>query len=194
MKQRLNPFKAVPELMQAMLAFFEQIESSGIDEFLVELIKIRASQVNGCAYGIYAHTAEALALGELEERLYLLDAWPDSPLYSHSERAALAWTEALTLISRTHAPDAAFEELRRHFSEIEVVQLTLVIAAINIWNRVAIGFRLIHSAKPTYTPLLPGVLSDEARTPASICAQDRRDRRQRPHPTEAIEQASAAKP
>src|ERR1700751_1272203 len=121
MKQRLNPFKTVPDLMQATLTFFNQIEGSGVDEFLVELIKTRASQINGCAYGIYAHTTEALALGEAEERLFLLDAWRDSLLFSESERAALAWTEALTLISGTRAPDSVFEELRRHFSEAEVV-------------------------------------------------------------------------
>lgn len=144
MKQRLNPFKSVPELMQAMLALSEKVEGAGIDKTLAELVKTRASQINGCAYCIHMHTRDARANGETEERLLLLDAWRESPLYSDRERAALAWTEALTSIARTHAPDAVFEEASRHFSEAELAQLTLIVANINAWNRIAIGFRFVH--------------------------------------------------
>lgn len=147
MKQRLNPFKAVPDLMQAMMTFSDKVEKSGINNLLAELVKTRASQINGCAYCVYMHTADARKFGETEERLYLLDAWRESSLYSDRERAALAWTEALTSVSETHAPDAAFEEASQHFSEAELVQLTLIITTINAWNRIAIGFRFPHSTK-----------------------------------------------
>jgi AhpD family alkylhydroperoxidase len=155
MKQRLNPFKAVPELMQAMVALSDKVESEGIDKILAELVKTRASQINGCAYCIHMHTRDARAHGETEERLYLLDAWRESPLYSDRERAALAWTEALTSVSETHVPDAVFEEACRHFSEAELVQLTLMITTINAWNRIAIGFRFPHSTKPVHAAASP---------------------------------------
>lgn len=155
MKQRLNPFKTAPDLMQAMVALSDKVESEGIDKTLAELVKTRASQINGCAYCLYMHTADARGYGETEERLYLLDAWRESPLYSDRERAALAWTEALTTVSETHAPDAVFEEARRHFSEAELVQLTLMITTINAWNRIAIGFRFPHSTKPAHATAGP---------------------------------------
>ena len=106
-------------------------------------MKTRAPQINGCAYCIHIHTREARGRGESEERLYLLNAWRDSPLYTERERAALAWTEAVTLVAETHVPDSVFEEARQHFAEDELVKLTLVIAMFNAWNRMAISFRAV---------------------------------------------------
>jgi AhpD family alkylhydroperoxidase len=144
MTPRLNPFAAAPAPMQSWLAFGKDILQSGLEERLMELVKIRASQINGCAFCLHMHTREARARGETEERLYLLDAWRDSPLYSERERAALAWTEALTLLSETHAPDHVYEALQGQFTEEEQVKLTLLIVAINGWNRVQVGFRGVH--------------------------------------------------
>ena len=143
MKPRLNPYQAAPEAMKAVAALDTYVQGSGLEPSLVELIKMRASQINGCAYCLHMHSRDARAKGETEERLYLLDAWRESPLYTDRERAALAWTEA-ELVSQTHAPDAVYEELRDQFSEEEVVKLTVAIAAINAWNRIAISFRAVH--------------------------------------------------
>lgn len=110
----------------------------------MELVKIRASQINGCAFCLHMHTASARRQGETEERLYLLDAWRESPLYSPRERAALGWTEALTLVSQTHAPDEAYQAVTQHFTEEQQVTLTLLIVAINGWNRIQVGFRAVH--------------------------------------------------
>ncbi|WP_407667413.1 carboxymuconolactone decarboxylase family protein [Microvirga lotononidis] len=120
------------------------LKNSGLEHSLIELVKTRASQINGCAFCLHMHTKDARAAGETEERLYLLNAWRESPLYNDRERAALAWTEALTLVAQTHAPDEDYEELSRHFTPAEQVNLTLLIGAINTWNRLAIGFRSIH--------------------------------------------------
>ncbi len=147
MKPRLNPYQKVPELMKAMVAFGSTIEGSGLEPLLIELVKIRASQINGCAYCIHMHTRDARAKGESEERIYLLNAWRESPLYTDRERAALSWTEAVTLVSQTHIPDSVFEEVRQHFAEDELVKLTLLVTTINAWNRIAIGFRLVHLVK-----------------------------------------------
>ena len=144
MKPRMNFFQAAPDTIKALVAVEDQIKASGLEKSLIELVKTRASQINGCAYCIHMHTKDARANGESEERLYLLSAWRESPLYSDRERAALAWTEALTLVSETHAPDEDYEELSRHFTPEEQVKLTLLIGAINTWNRIAIGFRSIH--------------------------------------------------
>ena len=144
MKARLDPAKVAPDAYKAMLALHHYVENSGLDHKLLELIKTRASQINGCAFCIHMHTRDARKLGETEERLYLLSAWRESPLYSDRERAALAWTEALTLLSQTHAPDEVYEEARLHFSEEELVKLTLAINVINSWNRLAVGFRSVH--------------------------------------------------
>ena len=148
MQPRLNPYQAAPEMMKAMVALESHVQTSGLEPSLIDLVKTRASQINGCAYCIHMHTAEARGRGEAEERLYLLDAWRESPLYSDRERAALAWTEALTLISQTHAPDAVYEEARRHFAEDEMVKLTVLVGTINAWNRIAIGFRYVHPLTP----------------------------------------------
>ena len=143
MVPRLNPYNAAPDAMKAMAALESHVQKSGIEPALIDLIKTRASQINGCAYCISMHTREARARGESEERLYLLAAWHEAPLYTERERAALAWTEAVTLVSRTHVPDAVYEEARRYFSEEELVKLTLAVAAINAWNRLAISFRSV---------------------------------------------------
>ena len=150
MKPRLNPYRAAPEVMQALVTLESAVQASGLEQTLIDLVKTRASQINGCAYCIHMHTREARGRGETEERLYLLDAWRESPLYSDRERAALAWTEALTLISQTHAPDAAYDEVRQHFAEDELVKLSLLVATINAWNRIAIGFRSAHPVKSTH--------------------------------------------
>jgi AhpD family alkylhydroperoxidase len=146
MKPRLNPYQAAPEAMKSIRALETTVQQSGLEPSLIELVRTRASQINGCAFCLHMHTSDARAKGESEERLYLLDAWRESPLYSERERAALAWTEAVTLISQTHAPDAVYDEVRRHFAEDELVKLTHLIVTINAWNRIAISFRSVHPA------------------------------------------------
>jgi AhpD family alkylhydroperoxidase len=118
-------------------------KSSRLEPSLMELVRLRASQINGCAYCIDMHTKDARAAGETEQRLYCLSTWRESPFYSDRERAALAWTEAITLISRDQAPDEVYDEVIQRFSEEELVNLTLAIVAINGWNRLAIGFRAV---------------------------------------------------
>jgi AhpD family alkylhydroperoxidase len=149
MKPRLNPIAAAPKAMEPMIALEKSLHESGLEHSLIHLVKMRASQINRCAYCLHMHSRDARAKGETEERLYLLDAWRESPLYSQRERAALAWTEALTLISDTGAPDDAFEGLDPHFTDDEKVKLTLVIATINSWNRISIGFRAVHPMSPS---------------------------------------------
>lgn len=144
MEQRLDAYKVAPKLLQQMVDLNAKVEASGLEHSLLELVKIRASQINGCAFCLHMHTRDARKLGETEERLYLLDAWRESPLYTERERAALAWTEALTLISETHAPDDVYARLKAQFSEEEQVKLTMMIGTINAWNRLAIGFRKAH--------------------------------------------------
>ena len=147
MKPRMNFYQAAPETIKALSALEAQIQASGLEKSLIELVKTRASQINGCAYCINMHTADARKQGETEQRLYLLNAWRESPLYTDRERAALAWTEAVTLIAETHAPDNLYEDVRAQFSEAETVNLTMLIGAINAWNRIAIAFRAIHPVK-----------------------------------------------
>jgi AhpD family alkylhydroperoxidase len=145
MQPRLSPLQAAPRAIAAVQALSRHVETSGLEPALLELVKTRAS-INGRAFCIHMHTRDARARGEREERLYLLDAWRESPLYSARERAALAWTEALTEVARTHAPDDVYAEARSQFTEEELVELTVAIGMINIWNRIAIGFRAIHPA------------------------------------------------
>lgn len=147
MTPRLNPFAAAPAPMQKWLDFSKGILQTGLEESLMELVEIRASQINGCAVCLHMHTAAARKRGESEERLYLLDAWRESPLYSARERAALAWTEALTLVSETHAPDETYQALQAQFTPEEQVALTLLIVTINGWNRIQVGFRAVHPVK-----------------------------------------------
>src|SRR5690606_8817423 len=132
MKARLNAQKAAPEAYAAMVAL-ENVIRRHVDPTILALVKLRASQINGCAYCIHMHATDARARGESEERLYLLNAWRESSLYTERERAALAWTEAVTLIGETHAPDEVYEGLLPHFSEAEIANLTAAIAMINLW-------------------------------------------------------------
>jgi AhpD family alkylhydroperoxidase len=147
MKPRLNPFKAAPDTIKALTALENQVAASGLEKSLIELVKTRASQINGCAFCINMHTEDARKNGETEQRLYLLNAWRESPVYTDRERAALAWTEAVTLISKTHAPDDVYNEVLSQFSEAETVNLTMLIANINAWNRIAISFRSVPPVK-----------------------------------------------
>src|SRR4029078_2689635 len=124
MKPRMNFFKAAPDTIKALVAVEDQIKASGLDQSLIELVKTRASQINGCAYCVDMHTTDARKHGETEQRLYLLSAWRESPLYTDRERAALAWTDALTLIAETHAPDDLYEDVRAHVSESATAQRT----------------------------------------------------------------------
>ncbi|MGY4399095.1 AhpD family alkylhydroperoxidase [Sphingomonas sp. UYAg733] len=144
-----NPFKAVPEGMKAMIALEASLAANGLEHGLKELVKMRASQINGCAYCLHMHATDARAHGESEMRLYMLNAWRESPLYNDRERAALGWTEALTKVAETGAPDADYDLLCDQFSEEERVQLTLAIGAINLWNRLQIGLRAIHPMDET---------------------------------------------
>ena len=144
MHERLNAYAAAPEAVKAMIELSGKLAASSIEHSLQELVKIRASQINGCANCLHMHTADARKNGETEERIYLLSAWRESLLYTKRERAALAWTEALTLVADTHAPDADHETLQGEFSAKEQVELTLLIGIINTWNRFAIGFRTVH--------------------------------------------------
>jgi AhpD family alkylhydroperoxidase len=146
MEARINPYKTAPEMMKAMMQLEEVIQGSGLEKPLPDLVKIRASQINGCAFCLQMHTHEARIGGELEERLYLLDAWRESSFYTPRERAALAWTEAVTLVAQGHVPDAAFEETSSQFDRVELVKLTLLITTINAWNRIAIAFRIPHGS------------------------------------------------
>src|SRR5437879_4422184 len=147
MKPRMNFYQAAPDTINALRALETQVQASGLEQSLIELVKIRASQINGCAYCINMHTQDARKHGETEQRLYLLNAWREAPAYSDRERAALAWTEAVTLISKTHAPNDVYDELSGHFSEAETVNLTMLIATINAWNRLAISLRAVPPVK-----------------------------------------------
>lgn len=142
MEQRLNYQKAFPEGVRAMMQLEMAIRKSGLELSLLELVKTRSSQLNGCAFCIDMHTKDARAEGETEQRLYALNAWRETPFFTERERAALAWTEAVTNIQQGHASDEAYAEMRKQFNEAEAAQLTLAIGAINVWNRLAISFRV----------------------------------------------------
>jgi AhpD family alkylhydroperoxidase len=149
MNPRINFVKLAPDAYKAMASLEQYLVASGLEKPLRELVKLRASQMNGCAYCIDMHWKDARAAGESEQRLYGLNAWEESPYYTDRERAALAWTEALTFISDGHAPDAVYDAARRHFSEKELADLSWTIAVINAWNRMAIGLRSVAgSYKP----------------------------------------------
>jgi AhpD family alkylhydroperoxidase len=145
MTQRIRNYAHLaPASIKAMYALEQSFADSGVEPAIRELVKLRASQINGCAYCIHMHATDLRKSGESEMRLYMLDAWRESSLYSPRERAALAWTEALTRIADTHAPDEDYAAIEAEFSEAERVQLTLMIGAINAWNRLAIGLRAEH--------------------------------------------------
>jgi len=143
MQPRMNAVKVAPGAYQAMLALENYVRKSSLEQSLLELVRMRASQINGCAYCLDMHSKDARANGETEQRLYTLDAWRETPFFTERERAALAWTEAVTLVSKDHVPDNVYEEIRRHFSEEELANLTLAIVTINGWNRLSIAFRAV---------------------------------------------------
>jgi AhpD family alkylhydroperoxidase len=149
MQERLKYTEIAPDGYRAMAGLENYVRSSGLELSLLELAKLRASQINGCAYCIDMHTKDARARGETEQRLYALSAWHETPFFSDRERAALAWTEAVTRVSEKHVPDNVYEQARKHFGEKELVDLTFAIVAINAWNRLAISFRTVPG---TYQP------------------------------------------
>ena len=159
MSTRIDYNKIAPEAFRAMFGLERYVRDSGLEPSLLHLIKMRASQINGCAYCLDMHSKDARAAGETEQRLYLLNAWREAPFYNERERAALAWTEALTLISENHVPDEIYNEVRQHFSEKELADLSLAAVAINGWNRLAISFR---SEVGTYQPSDAAAMSKKA--------------------------------
>ncbi|MGH7153665.1 MAG: carboxymuconolactone decarboxylase family protein [Acetobacteraceae bacterium] len=141
MEQRLDYWKAAPQGLHAWRGLQTYLDACSLEHTLMELVKTRASQINGCAHCLDMHTKDARAAGESEQRLYVLSAWREAPFYSARERAALAWTEAVTRVADGPIEDALYEEVRQHFNDREIVDLTLTIIAINGWNRLAIPFR-----------------------------------------------------
>jgi AhpD family alkylhydroperoxidase len=150
MKQRLDYSKSTPGALKAMLELERYVRDSGLEKSLYELVKTRASQINGCAYCIDMHTKDAREAGETEQRLYALTAWRETPFYTERERAALAWTEALTLISENDVPDSLYKATCEYFNEEEIMALTMAIIAINGWNRLAISFRTPPGSYKSY--------------------------------------------
>ncbi len=149
MEERIHYMKVSAGAHHALLELEKYLRECGLEEPLLNLVKLRASQINGCAYCLDMHWKDLRALGESEQRLYSLDAWQESPYYSDRERAALAWTEAVTRVSETHVPDEVYEEAKKHFSEKELADLTVAVANINSWNRMSIAAR---TAPGTYQP------------------------------------------
>ena len=143
MQARFDYQKASPGATRVMLTLSAYVQHSGLEHSLLELVKTRASQINGCAFCLDMHTKDARAAGETEQRLYLLDAWRETDFYSKRERAALLWTESLTEITKGHVPDDVYEEVRKEFSEEELTNLTLAVVTINAWNRIAIATRAV---------------------------------------------------
>ncbi|HTL59921.1 MAG TPA: carboxymuconolactone decarboxylase family protein [Candidatus Limnocylindrales bacterium] len=141
MKPRIDFSKVAPGALRAMFGLGQYLRSSGLEEKLLHLLEFRVSQINGCAYCLDMHSKDLRAAGESEQRLYLLDAWRESPFYTERERAALAWAEAVTLVADNHVPDDVYEQARTQFTEAELVNLTLAVVAINGWNRLSISFR-----------------------------------------------------
>ncbi|HEX7049542.1 MAG TPA: carboxymuconolactone decarboxylase family protein [Longimicrobiales bacterium] len=141
MSERIDYRQVAPGAMKAMLGLEGYVRESGLEASLLELVRLRASQINGCAYCVDMHTKDARAAGETEQRLYAVSVWREAPFFSERERAALAWTEVVTEVSRAGVPDEAYAAAREHFSEQELVNLTMAIVAINGWNRIAIAFR-----------------------------------------------------
>jgi AhpD family alkylhydroperoxidase len=146
MQPRIDYSKFATEAQKFMFGLEKYLATCGLDHKLLHLLKLRASQINGCAFCIDMHSKDARALGETEQRLYALDAWRETPFYTGKERAAFAWIEAVTLVSETHVPDDLFEEVKSHFTEKEIVDLTILAATINMWNRLAIATRAVPGA------------------------------------------------
>jgi AhpD family alkylhydroperoxidase len=149
MQSRIDYARVAPGAMTAMLGLEAYVHRSGLEQSLLELVKLRASQINGCAYCVDMHTKDARAHGETEQRLYAVVAWQETPFFTDRERAALAWTEAVTNVREGHVADDVYELARARFAEKELVDLTLAVVAINGWNRLAIGFRTVPG---TYQP------------------------------------------
>lgn len=141
MKARLDLYKSSGNVMRGMLALEEHVKKSGLEQALTELVRLRASQINGCAFCVDLHSSDARKGGETERRLAAVAVWRDTPFFSDRERAALEWTEAVTLVSSTHVPDDTWERVKPHFSEAELADLTLLVVAINGWNRLSVAFR-----------------------------------------------------
>jgi AhpD family alkylhydroperoxidase len=152
MSKRVDYSKASPAAFRAMFGLERYVRGCGLEASLLELVKMRASQINGCAFCLDMHSKDARAAGETEQRLYLLSAWREAPFYTPRERAALAWTEVLTLIADGHVPDEVYAEAREHFGERELVDLSLAVVAINGWNRLSVAFR---AEAGTYQPGAP---------------------------------------
>ena len=146
MQARLDFYKASPDATKALIALEGAISKFGLDPKLMELLKLRASQINGCAFCVDMHSSDARKKGEDERRLHGVTVWRETPFFSAKERAALAWTEAVTLVAQSHVPDDVYADLRENFTEKEMVDLTLAIGAINAWNRLAISFRKMPAA------------------------------------------------
>jgi AhpD family alkylhydroperoxidase len=142
MEQRLNYLRVAPGAYQAMRGLESYLHECGLEESIIHLIKLRASQINGCAYCLDMHWKDLRAIGDNEQRLYSLDAWRECPYYTDRERAALEWTEAVTLITHGHVPDDVYEKVRPNFSEKELADLTLAVATINAWNRLMMAGRV----------------------------------------------------
>ena len=144
MKQRLRFFAKAPELMKAVSALSQKVDTCGLEKSLLHLIKLRASQINGCSFCVEMHSREARRDGETEQRLYLVAAWKESPLFSERERAAFAWTEAVTRIADGGVSDELYEKTLKHFSEEELTKLTVAVGMINTWNRISVSFHALH--------------------------------------------------
>ncbi|MBB4400725.1 MULTISPECIES: carboxymuconolactone decarboxylase family protein [Rhizobium/Agrobacterium group] len=144
MKTRINYAKASPEAFKAVMALENYVQSSGLERRFVHLIKLRASIINGCAFCVDMHVKESRHDGLSEQWINLMSVWRESPVYTQQERALLGWVDAVTKIAETGAPDDAFETLKAHFSDEDIVKITVAIGAINTWNRIAVGFRSQH--------------------------------------------------
>ena len=142
MSQRINPYAVDPQLLDELIKYAKSVEGLGLEKSLLELVKIRASQINGCAICLHMHAQEARRQGESDDRILMLDAWPETSLYTPREKAALAWTEALTRLTETRAPDEAYEAAKAEFTDEELIKLTLMINVINSFNRFGVGFRV----------------------------------------------------
>lgn len=147
MDTRLDYYKISPDAVKALYNLENYVSKSGLEKTLLELVKLRVSQINGCAYCVDTHTTEALKLGETERRLHAVAVWHESPFFSERERAALAWAESVTLLSETHADDETYQQVRQCFNESETVELTMAIITINSWNRLAVSFRKLPVGK-----------------------------------------------
>jgi AhpD family alkylhydroperoxidase len=143
MQARIDYPQVDPEVIKTMFGLWKYVMKSGIEQSLLDLVLLRASQINHCAYCLDMHFKDARASGETEQRLYSLDAWRETPFYSDRERAALAWTEAVTLLTENYVPDEVYEQARQHFTEAELIGLTMAVININSWNRLNVSFRMV---------------------------------------------------